>query len=467
MSYEPFTESQTTGRVLVVDDDRHVCRALAGLLGCLGYETDTAMTEAACLERMNDREYSCVLLDIHLARGESGLALCARIAEHRPDIPAIIMTGQPDRNTVIGAIRAGAYDFVCKPVTKDTLEHVIARAVVHQESMHRITRLQLELSNMTPSVRLVGVSAPMRGVHDRIRRVSATDVAVLVLGESGTGKELVAREIHARSRRAAGPFVAINCAAMPATLLESELFGHTRGAFTDAKRPHRGVFVQACGGTLFLDEIGDMPTDLQVKLLRVLQDRRVRPLGGDQDIAIDTRIIAATNTDIEADVDSGKFRRDLFYRIDVVRIDLPPLRARGADILSLAHHFLGRTRRAAEGGALGITSEAERALMDYSWPGNVRELENAIAHAVALMRSNEIEPADLPATITTYRCKRIVIDDRDLDKLPTLDEFTERYINRVLEAVNGNKSRASRVLGIDRRTLYRKLEYFEAARSPP
>jgi two-component system response regulator HydG len=289
----------------------------------------------------------------------------------------------------------------------------------------------------------------------------------LITGESGTGKELVARAIHAESRRASGPFVAVNCAAMPETLLESELFGHTKGSFTDAKTSREGLFVVANGGTLFLDEIGDMPLGMQVKLLRAIQERRVRPIGGSEEISFNTRIITATNRDIDSDVDEGRFRPDLFYRLNVVRVAVPPLRARGNDVIQLAHHFLSRSAEAQRRSVTGIAREAAEKMIAYPFPGNVRELENMIERAVALTSSSQIQLEDLPHAIRTYERPARVVEVESVKDLVSMEEVERRYVAHVLSTVAGNKTQAAHVLKMDRKTLYRKLQRWQQAAPKP
>jgi transcriptional regulator with PAS, ATPase and Fis domain len=291
-----------------------------------------------------------------------------------------------------------------------------------------------------------------------VTRISDGDATVLITGESGTGKELVARAVHNLGPRKDEPFVAVNCGAVPANLLESELFGHVKGAFTDARRDRPGLFVQAGAGTIFLDEIGEMPLDMQVKLLRVLQERRVRPVGGDEEHAFSARVVCATNRDLETEVEEGRFRQDLFYRVNVVGIEVPPLRARGSDVVMLAQHFLRRIAERTHKDVSGISPEAARKLIDYDWPGNVRELENGMERAVALARTNEITLDDLPGKIRDHRSTRLVIEGDDPTELVTMAEMEGRYVRRVLEACGGNKTQAAKVLGIDRRSLYRRLE---------
>jgi two-component system response regulator HydG len=299
-----------------------------------------------------------------------------------------------------------------------------------------------------------------------VARVADTEATVLITGESGTGKELVAKALHARSARANGPFVAINCAAMPESLLESELFGHVKGAFTDARGTRPGLLVRAAGGTLFLDEVAEMALGMQAKLLRALQERTLRPVGGDAEVPFDVRIIAATNRDLEAEVEQRRFREDLFYRINVVHIQVPPLRDRDNDVLLLAQSFLDRCQPAGRARVVGLTSAAADRLACYPWPGNVRELQNCIDRAVALARFDHVGVEDLPERIGNFRPARISIENTDPSKFLPMDEVERRYIGQVLDALRGNKASAARVLGMDRRTLYRKLDRWRDERAP-
>jgi two-component system response regulator HydG len=302
-------------------------------------------------------------------------------------------------------------------------------------------------------------------VHELVERIADSDASVLITGESGTGKEVVARALHRGGRRKDGPFVAINCAALPETLLESELFGHERGAFTDARAARSGLFVQANGGTLFLDEIGELPLPLQPKLLRALQERVVRPLGGEREIPFDVRLVAATNRDLDTAVHDGRFREDLYFRVNVIHVPLPPLRARGGDILLLAQTFVGAYGARSGKQVTGLSPQAAERLLAYAWPGNVRELENCIERAIALAQHDQILPDDLPEKIRDYRRSHVLVASDDPAELVPLEEVERRYILRVLEAVGGNKSQAAQVLGLGRKTLYRKLEeYGEHAR---
>jgi transcriptional regulator with PAS, ATPase and Fis domain len=305
------------------------------------------------------------------------------------------------------------------------------------------------------------MSPPMQRVHDLVARVAETEATVLVSGESGTGKELIAKQIHARSRHASGPFVAINCAAMPESLLESELFGHVRGAFTDARHARQGLFLEANGGTLFLDEIGEMPAGTQPKLLRALQERVVRPVGGEAETPFDARIVVATNRDLEAEIRERRFREDLFYRINVVHIHVPPLRARGDDVLTLAQSFIESFAKAHRSNVKGLSPVAAAYLLAYRWPGNVRELQNCIECAVALASHDLLVVEDLPQRLREDRAPQPVEHFEGRAALLPMDEIERRHVYSVLKAAGGNKSRAAEVLGFDRRTLYRKLERYE------
>jgi two-component system response regulator HydG len=445
--------------VLAVDDDQNMRQLLeAGLRS--SFSVSTAASAENALELIRDREFDVVVADVNL-HGASGLELCARVSELRPDLPVLVITAYGTMETAIAAIRAGAHDFVNKPVDIEQLSHTIGRAAEHKQLRDEVKRLRQRPFGAEVPSSFVGDSRAMRKVYELIERVGPTDVAVLITGESGTGKELAARAIHNRSARSGGQFVAINCAAVPANLLESELFGHVKGAFTDAKSDKKGLFVEADGGTLFLDEIAEMPPEMQVKLLRVLQESKVRPVGGTSELAFDTRIIAATNRDLDEEVESGHFREDLYYRLHVVGLRMPPLRSRGHDVLALAQHFIDEAADTMHKPVRGLAPEAARKLLDYDWPGNVRELENTIERAVALTRRNEITVEDLPDKVRSFESGKLVITGDDPDEMPTLNEVERRYINRVLKATDGNKTHAAKVLGLDRRTLYRKLDRYQ------
>ena len=360
----------------------------------------------------------------------------------------------------IAAIRAGAHDFLPKPFEMEELALRVRRATELHFLRDEVRRLRAGVASAVHFDDMVGESPGMRRVFGLVERMAATDAPLLVSGETGTGKELVARAVHARSQRSKGAFIAINCAALPENLLESELFGHVKGAFTDAKTARAGLFVEASGGTIFLDEVGEMPLPLQAKLLRVLQDMKVRPIGSDKEIDLDVRVISATHRDIEARVAEGQFREDLFYRLNVVQIALPPLRERGVDILALAHDALLRIAKRTNRKVTGIAPAAAKKLIDYTWPGNVRELVNAMERAVALAEYDEVTVSDLPEKVQAFESKHVLVAAGDASELVSLEEVERRYILRVVEAVGGNRSRAAEVLKVDRKTLYTKLKSY-------
>jgi two-component system, NtrC family, response regulator AtoC len=443
--------------VLLVDDDAPLCETLELGLTKRGFRMATCLSAGDALARLSSEDFDVVVTDLNM-RGTGGIELCERIVANRPDIPVIVLTAFGSLDTAVSAIRAGAYDFISKPVELDVLAIAINRAAKHRELREEVRRLRLEVVRSEPPGEFVGKSSAMRSVYDLIERVADSETTVFVTGESGTGKELVAKALHSVSRRREHPFVAINCAAMPEGVLESELFGHTKGAFTDAKNDRPGLFLQAEGGTLFLDEIGDLPLTLQPKLLRVLQERTVRPVGGRSWLPINVRLIAATNRDLESAIEDGRFREDLYYRVNVVHIDLPPLRSRAGDVLPLAQHFLRLFAARAEKNILGISAVAAEKLVAYTWPGNVRELQNCIERSVALARYDQIGLDDLPEKVRSYQSSHVLVAGDDPSELVRMEELERRYIVRVMEAVSGNKTAAARILGLDRKRLYRMLD---------
>ena len=444
-------------RILIIDDDRSMCDVLEAELKRRGFQTVATTSPEDALRHLLDDDFGAVLTDINM-HGMSGVDVCKRIVEGREDVPVVVMTAYGSLEAAIAAIRAGAYDFVTKPFEMDDIALTIERAFKHRALREEVKRLRRAVVEQERFDDILGTSAAMKKMYDLVARVAETETTVLITGESGTGKELVAKALHTKSGRREGPFVAINCAAMPEPLLESELFGHTRGAFTDARTARPGLFIKASRGTLFLDEIGEMPAGMQAKLLRALQERTVRAVGGDQEQPFDARIIAATNRDLETEVEEKRFREDLFYRINVVRVHVPPLRARGSDILLLAQHFLQRYQPALPQRVVGIKSNAADKLLSYPWPGNVRELQNCLERAVALAQYDHLGLDDLPERLREFKSSRITIESNDPSELLPMEEVERRYIIRVLEAVGGNKTLAAQVLGFDRRTLYRKLE---------
>jgi DNA-binding NtrC family response regulator len=452
-------------QALVIDDDRDTCQLLAGSLEEAGHEVTWRLSAEEGIELLQERDFDVVVTDLKLD-GTDGLEICRRVSQNRPNTPVIVVTGFGNMSSAVGAIRAHAYDFMIKPVDSQLLQHAVERSLNQRHLREQIKRL--ELANVPPTESLgsmVGTSRAMRTVYDLIRRVSASSSTVLLSGESGTGKELVARALHEQSAPG-GRFVGVNCAAMPAELLESELFGHVRGAFTDAKTDQGGLFDAASGGTLLLDEIAEMPLDVQAKLLRVLQERVVRPVGGNTSVPMTARVIAATNRDLEGEVEARRFREDLFYRLNVVQIHVPPLRARGNDVLLLADHFAQRFASRAGKSITGISPDAQRVLLAYDWPGNVRQLENALERAVALTGSEQLQVDDLPERVVRF-VPTSQAEEVDFENVLTLEQLERRHIQRAIRQHRGNKSRAARALGIDRRTLYRKLERYDRQRPEP
>ena len=446
------------GRILVVDDDPALCDLLCEDLRHRGHQVWSAVKVSAARELLQQQEVDIVLTDLNLPQ-VSGLDFCAELHQQRPDLPVIIMTAFGSLDTAIAALRAGAYDFVTKPVDLDLLSISLDRGLQHRQLQETVRLLKDQVRRQQPDDELLGEISPMVKLKQQIARIAGLDTSVLLAGESGTGKELVARSLHRHSQRSDGPFVAVNCAALPENLLESELFGHVRGAFTDAREARKGLFVEASGGTLLLDEIAELPLALQPKLLRVLEDQRVRPLGGSAEITCDVRLIAASHRDLGEAVAAGRFRSDLFYRLNVIQVDLPPLRRRGDDILLLAMKFIQLFSRRFDKSVAGLAQPAAACLLAYSWPGNVRELRNTIERAVALTLHDTITVDDLPDAIRhPAGVPPVPIDLFDGQSILTLEEMEQRYIRQVLQQLDGNRTLAARMLGVDRKTLYRKLK---------
>ena len=448
------------GKILIVDDDQMMCEMLEDDLKRHGFHPTSYLSAEKALDALKTESFDVLLTDMNLP-DMNGIELCERVATNRPDIPVIVITAFGSMETAIAAIRAGAYDFVTKPIDTEFLVLVLDRAVNHHGLQEKVKILDEALKKSHQFDELIGQSPPMRKLIDRLQRVADTETSILITGETGTGKELVAQALHRRSRRHKGPFVAVNCAALPDALLESELFGHKSGAFTDARTERKGLFFQANGGTLFFDEIGDFPLTLQPKLLRSLEERRVRPIGGTSELAFDARIIAATNRDIETAVEENRFREDLYYRINVIQIDLPPLRERGTDILLLAQHFVEQYAIRSDKQIAGISNSASEKLLNYTWPGNIRELRNIIERAVVLTRYEKISVDDLPEKIRNYKTSQFLVGSDNPSELVPIQEVEHRYILHVLKTVGGNKTLAARVLGLDRKTLYRKLQHYK------
>lgn len=448
----------TTPRILVVDDESAMVQTLARGLGKRGFSVIAEASGPRALEHIEREELDAVLTDLAM-RPMGGLELCERSRALRPDLPVLVLTAFGSMETAVAALRIGAYDFLSKPVDLDVAEHALRRAVEARRLRGELRRLREGEASRARFVELVGESPAMQRLSDTIARVAGSEATVLVTGESGVGKELVARALHEHGPRGEGPFVGINCAALPASLLEAELFGHAKGAFTDAKSARSGLFAQADGGTLFLDEVGELPIEMQPKLLRALQERKVRPVGSDREVPFDARVVAATNKDLLDAVERGAFREDLYFRLAVIELEVPPLRSRGGDVLLIAHRLLEQAAARAGKPVRGIDAEAARMLVRYRWPGNVRELVNCIERAVAMARFDQLTVDDLPPRVRDFAPTRdVIVAADDPESLVPLEVVERRYILRVLDAVGGRRGQASRVLGLDRKTLYRKLE---------
>jgi two-component system response regulator HydG len=453
-------------RLLIIDDDRSMCETLSSELEDEGYECAWTTSSEEALELALAQDFDAVITDLKM-QGLNGVDFCSRMALNRPNLPVIVITAFGSLETAVAAIRAGAYDFITKPLETETVVLALERAMRFRRLGEELSRLREAVRNVEGFEEIQGSSEPMRRLFALLDKIAGTDTAVLITGETGAGKELVARGLHARSRRAARPFVAVNCAAMPPQLLESELFGHARGAFTDAKTAHSGLFVQSDGGTLLLDEIGELPLELQPKLLRALEERRIRPVGASAEVAVDARIIVATNRDLEQSVEEGRFREDLLYRINVIQVRVPPLRERGNDVLLLAQQFIEGYASRLGRPVKGLTGAAADKLLGYAWPGNVRELRNCIERAVTLTDHEKIVVEDLPERIRNYRTTDLMLESSDAATLPPMEEVERRYVEKVMREVGGNKAQAARILGYDRKRLYRKLKRYGISADEP
>jgi DNA-binding NtrC family response regulator len=444
--------------LLVVEDDAANREYLIEALADEGYHLEAAPNGRAGLDRVKQGGIDLVVSDVRMPDLD-GLDMLREIKATEPAPHVVIITAFGTIEQATRAIKLGAYDYITKPFEMDDLLHLVDRALDERGLRQEVARLRREVEKPYRFENIIGKSRLMHEVFEMIRRLSSSSASVLVTGESGTGKELVARAIHFQSPRKAREFMAINCAAIPDTLLESELFGYKRGAFTDAHRDHDGLFMKAQGGTVFLDEIAELSPALQAKLLRVLQEKEIRPLGATKNERVDVRVVAATNRDLEERMRSGQFREDLYYRLNVIHIGLPPLRERAEDILPLAEHFLSAEAERATKRVAGFTQSAVKTLLGYAWPGNVRELENVIQRAVALAEGERIGVEDLPQQVRERKGADVLAGA--IARGLTLAEIEREYITRVLAAEGGNKTRAAQRLGLDRKTLYRKIEEYE------
>ncbi|MFO1464221.1 MAG: sigma-54 dependent transcriptional regulator [bacterium] len=457
-------------KILVVDDHPEVLSLLSDLLSEDGsYEVLQASSGTEALELFRQHVIPLVITDLRLSQ-ESGFDLMRRLHSQAPWLPVIVMTAYGSVDIAVEAIRSGAFDYIEKPFHSEKVMLAVARAVETCSLRTEVTQLRANLAKESSYHRIIAKSPPMRAIFNLIERLKSSDVNVLVTGPSGTGKEMVARAIHESSTRAERPFVTLNCSAIPETLLEGELFGYRRGAFTDAKADKKGLLAEADGGTFFMDEVADLPLSLQPKLLRALQQREIRPLGATQTQTVNVRLIAATNQDLKAMVAEKRFREDLFYRLNVVNIDLPPLQSRREDIPLLVQHFLDKISTRFQRPFKGVEEAALRRLLNYSWPGNVRELENTMERAVALAEGEWIQEGDLNLpnegkSLFPSNAGPALGQFAEQVSALTLQELERAYILRVLQEVNNNRSLAAKLLGIDRKTLYNKLAEYRISES--
>ena len=455
-----------SAHILIADDDEVSCQLFAETLEAEGFQVEQTTSGEAALSRLGEESQDLLIIDVRMP-GTSGLEVTRIVHEKYPSLPIIVMTAFGSIETAVEAIHEAAFDFISKPMNLAELKKTVSRALAQRALQRRA-----EMSNggddekQQQLGKIIGKSPPMLEVYKTVARVAPTKSTVLILGESGTGKELIAQAIHQHSPRANRPFVAVDCGALTETILESELFGHVRGAFTGALADKKGVFEEAQGGTCFLDEIGGISANMQARLLRVLQEHEIRRVGGKDWVNVDVRVLAATNHNLGEAVSKGDFRQDLYYRLDVVSIHLPPLRERVEDIPLLARHFLQHYTQESSKSITAISNKGMELLSAYSWPGNIRELENAIEQAVALSYQSILTPDDLPEAVRNHGiAKSFQIDSSNEQFLfpdtPTLEEVKKRYVLLVLKRNQGNVSRSARVLNIDRRSLYRMLARFK------
>lgn len=446
---------KTQGKILVIDDDPEMCNLLKEVLSGEGYSLTTNTESGEAIELLKREDFDVIITDL-MMEGIKGLELLQESKKIAPLTPVIIITAFGTIESAIKAMKMGAYDYITKPFQLDELIITVKKAVENRLLKKEVSRLKKEVTQRYQFHNIIGRSGSMQKIYDLIERISDTSSNVLITGESGTGKELVAKAIHYSGRRKEGKFVAVNCAAIPETLLESELFGYRKGAFTDAKIDKKGLIFEAHEGTLFLDEITEMAYPLQAKLLRVIEEKEVRPLGDTYSYPVDLRIIATSNKDIKSLIQQGKFREDLYYRLKVVDIEMPPLRERKEDILLLAENFLKRFSEEMGKEIVGLSEKVKKIMLNYSWPGNVRELENIMERAIILCQNKIIHPEDLPPSMIQQTEENAL--ERALRQGLSLDQLEKEYIKKVLLQVGGNKSRAAEILGLDRKTLYRKLK---------
>ena len=446
------------GRIFVVDDEESMCNFMAIMLQKEGYDVKTSQSGRTAVDEIVAGNFDLVIADLMMPE-MSGLELLDEIRKNKSDQGFIVMTAYASVETAIEAMKRGASDYITKPFKIDEIKLTIDKVISHHRIVNENTSLKKQLGRVESLDAFIGMSAPVINLKELVRQVARVDTTVLILGESGTGKDLLTKAIHALSDRATAPLVTINCAAIPETLLESELFGHGKGSFTGAIQDKEGLFKVADGGTLFLDEIGNTSLAIQVKLLRVLEEKKITPLGKTIPIPIDVRLICATNADLEEDVEAGRFRADLFYRLNVIPLNIPPLRERIEDLPLLVDHFVDKYCARHNVAHKEVLPEVYNLLAAYSWPGNVRELENSIERTVLMNRGDILTPDSFPQRIISGKPDGLV---NSVDhKTPTLESIEKAYIHWVLEQSEGNKSKAARTLGIDASTLYRKLDKYK------
>ncbi len=444
--------ARVAAKVLVVEDDSEMLEMVREHLEEAGYTVEGLGSATQAIANLRQESYDAILTDLRMPDGD-GMEVLRAARETQGDAPIILITAFGTIESAIQAIREGAYDFVTKPFALEEISLLLAKGLEARQLREENRRLRQEVSDRYRFANLLGASGPMQAVFSLIRQAAPSEVNVLITGESGTGKELVAKALHFNSPRSKRPFVPINCAAVPAGLLESELFGHVRGAFTGAVGSRQGLFREANGGTLFLDEIGDMAPELQAKLLRAIEDRMVRPVGSDERLPLDVRIITATNKDLPSRIQAGQFRDDLYYRLAVIPIHLPPLRERKDDIPLLADHFLRRATAATGKAIAGFSPEAMAVLLRHVWPGNVRELENVVERAVTLTTEGRVIPEALLLDLASS-----AQDQPSLSRMtsrPSLRALADEYVSLVLRETGGDKAKAAEILGVSKRTLYR------------
>ncbi len=450
-------------KILVVDDEQKICSILCQILTEEGYQVQAVRNGEAAIEIVDPFVPDLILMDQNMP-GMNGIETMAKIKAIHPETTVIILTAFGSIPLAVDAVKKGAYDYLSKPFDNEELLIIIRRALEHRRLTEEVTQLKKQLQEKFSFTNIIGVSPKMQQVFERINRVCTTDATVLIQGESGTGKELIMNAIHYHSHRKDQPLITVNCGAVPFNLLESEFFGHEKGAFTDAKERKIGKFEQAKGGTIFLDEIGELPPDAQVKLLRVLDERKLTRIGGNQTIPLNVRVIAATNKDLQEQIKKGSFRLDLYYRLNIVTINVPPLRERKEDIPLLVEHFIDKYNKRLAMNVKSVSKSAMNYLQNYPWPGNVRDLENAIQSAMILVKGDTVRVEDLPLRLRGYPeiSDEIMTSEKGLEAqvLELTNKIEKELIAKALEKCNQNRTNTSEILKISRKTLFNKMKQY-------